>query len=273
MRIKRLLVGAIGSALVVATPLALSTTAQAQDAPRDRASEVSEAPAARSTDLASDATTGITVSTVKARSAQAYTSRLAVARQALSIYKYKTSIRISGQVQAHDSANPSCDVEWCHVGQTSVKLYRRIGGTSSYQLVSNRATDSSSHFVFSTPSLGTAAYKLVWSGVGSVPAASSGKTIKGSRHPHTRVFTSRGRVYMQGNIDPGWGGKRVIIQRKASKSGSFRVWSYARTNRYGGFKLRLPAPSTGYWYYRAVVPATAPRWAVTVTGVWRTYQR
>ncbi|WP_157551233.1 hypothetical protein [Nocardioides jensenii] len=276
---KRLLVGAIGTAMVVGTPLALSTNAQAATTTGgDGASAVATpAPATNQMPAAAD---GLTASGVNARAAQTrtLTSQVAVRKQARGTYAYQTMIAIQGRVRAHNSADTNCDTEWCHVGATSVRLYRRIGGTSKWVLLSNRATNSTSAFVFKTRSVGTAVYKVVFrgktiSGVGTIPAAAASNTIKGSRHPHTRVYTKSGRVYMAGNVDPGWGGKRVIIQRKASKRGSFRAWNAIRTSRSGGYKLRLPAPRTGYWYYRLVVPGTAPRWAAGASGVWRTYQR
>lgn len=269
MRIKRLLVGAIGTAMVAASPLALSTTAQAVGA--DDGVAVATAPEVRTNSIDS-AETGLTdPQPATNQRAAAFKSRLKMDKQARSVYKYKQKITIRGQIQA---SGDGCSASWCYVGLDgdSVTLYRKIAGKKKWKSLGSRPGGSTGIFEFKTPSAGKAVYRLKYSGVGSIPASSTSKKIKGSRNPHAKAFKRGGKIYTKGNVDPGWGKKKIIIQRKTSAKGKWRAYKKVRTARKGAFQARLTSPRTGSWYYRIVVPGSGARWNRGTDGGWRVYR-
>ena len=162
MRFQRLVVGFLGAALLGAVPVTLTS---------------------------SPATAGATTE-----------SRLVLDRQASSVYRYGQGVKVSGQIQATCSPGP-----WCFVDAPgdSVQLYRRVNGASTWKSLGTQYGDANGRFDFRTKSVGTAAYKVVYSGNEEygVPAATSVRTIKGSRHPHSRGAKSGGRLYYRGNVD------------------------------------------------------------------------
>ena len=270
MRIKRLLVGAIGTALVVASPLAFSTTAHSAGAADDGFAAYS-APA-DTTPAADSADTAITGSQPAARQRADYTSRLKMDKQSRSIYKHKQKIVIAGQIQAKGEGCASGG--WCFVNLPgdSVRLSRKIAGTKKFRKVGIAYGDTSGRFTFTTRSAGKAVYRLKYSGIGVVPPAQSKKKIKGSRNAHAKAFKRGGKIYTKGNVSPGWGNKNIIIQRKTSPKGNWGNWRSVRTNRKGAFQARLYSPRTGSFYYRVKVPASGKRWNAGTDGGWRVYR-
>jgi hypothetical protein len=98
------------------------------------------------------------------------------------------------------------------------------------------------------------------------------RAIRVSRNPGAKVVKSAGKLYFKGNVDPGWARRYVTIQKKNCRGCGWKTYKKALTNRYGAYQARVYAPRTGYWYWRAYVPASSPTFAAAYSGVWRTYQ-
>lgn len=241
MRLQRVLVGVLGAALLGALPVALTST---------------------SADAGTTATLG---------------TKIFWAKQARSVYAYGQGVRVVAQVGVQCPEDPST---YCTLPDTEgdLKVYRKLGGTSSYRLLKTIA-DESQQFTFSSPSQGTAYYKVVYSGgtasdgttTYTVTGSELSRRIKGSRNPHGKAVRSRGKLYFRGNVDPGWGRKPVTIQKKACKSCGWRSYKTVRTSRYGAYSVRISAPRSGRWFWRSTVGATAPRFVRGYSPVWYTY--
>lgn len=243
MRFQRLLVGALGAALLGALPVALATSP-------------AQAGAALQTSI--DGT---------------YTSPLA----GESYYRYGRTIKFNLNVRAQCAADDTEPYDCTPPDEPgdSVKLQRQIKGSTSWATVST-AFDASAPVSFTTSSVGTATYRIVYSGgtsFGYAPVTVTTPVLKGSRNPNTRGVKSGGKLYLKGNVNPGWGNRYVTIQKKNCKSCSWYKFKSVKTNRYGAYAGRIYAPRSGSDFFRVKVPATAPRY---VTGysvkIYETYQ-
>jgi hypothetical protein len=231
MRLKRLLVGLLGAALLGAVPVALAA-----------------APAEAAT----------------------VTTRVAYAKQARTVYKYGTTITIAGAVQGQasdgswgwvpDTAGTitlkrrmAGSSRWSTIATDTddgrFSFTTRSLGVARYRVSYNGGTYGSYTF----------------------RPVSKDRVIKGSRHPHSRAVKSGGRLYYRGNVDPGWGRKPVTIQKKSCKSCGWHSWKTVRTSRSGAYSARIYAPRSGRWYFRSVVKATSPRFVKGVGGAYYTY--
>lgn len=281
MRYQRLLVGVLGAALVASTPLALATSAQAT-ATTDRGDAVVEqSTTTEKADPVDSVVTGLELAQAQAKgrtaSRAAVTIRYRIKASSISTAKYKQKIKTKGQIQASPSETVgNCKANtWCFVriAGDKIRMYRKPVGSKRFKWVGTKYPNYYGKFTFTPRSNGTATYQLRYADQNGVRRALASKKVKGTRHPHMKVYVKRGKVYMKANIDPGFKRKRVIIQRKASKKAKFKRWARPRTNKKGAFKVRLPAPHRGYWYYRLVIPKDNKKFAKFVSGTWRTYKR
>jgi len=173
-------------------------------------------------------------------------------------------MRISVEAYAPSVCTTADD--WCTVpdtdgGEVDVTVQR--AGSSATGSVGSRENESDFSLAATARSVATYTVKYdggVYGVYGDYQFQSSSvaRTIKVSRNPGAKVVKSSGRLYFQGNVDPGWNGRYVTIQKKSYRSCSWRTYKRVVTNRYGGYQTRLYAPRTGYWYWRAYMPATSP---------------
>ena len=233
MRFQRLVVGLLGTALLGVLPVALTSTS---------------------------AEAGATVNT-----------RVNFGKQARSVYKYNGKIVIRGAIEGQQS-----DGNWGYLPDTSgvITLKRRLAGAKKWKTIATDSNDG--RFSFATRSRGVARYKISYNGgTGSgatFQSTAKDRVLKGSRNPHSKGVKSGGRLYYRGNVDPGWGRKPVSIQKKNCKSCGWHGFKTVRTSRKGGFSARIYAPSSGRWYYRAVVKASKPRFVKATGGTIYTYR-
>ena len=238
MRLQRLVVGFLGAALLGAVPVTLTATS-------------AEAGASTPT-------------------------RIQLAKTA-KVYKYGQKTVISGRVEAYSpGAGCSSASGWCTAPDATgtVTLKVRNAGASKWKTLGTRSNESS--FSFSPRSKGSVMYRVVYNGgtFGSYTFESTSKDrrAKGSRHLHSKGVKSGSRLYYRGNVDPGWGRKPVIIQKKNCKSCGWHGYKTVRTSRTGGYSARIYAPSRGRWYFRSVVRATKPRFVKATGGTIYTYR-
>ena len=242
MRFKRLLVGALGAALLGALPVALaSSPAQAGAAPASSVSGGYSSPP-----------------------------------DGNGRWRYGQTIRFEANVMVECTAGSGAfDCAAPDEPGDSVKLQRRMNGSSTWVTVATKY-DAQSTVQFATRSVGSAVYRLYYSGGTSAgyTASYSGTSpvLKGSRNPAGRAVKSSGRIYYKGNVDPGWARRYVTIQKANCASCTYRAYKTVKTNRYGGYTARIAAPRTGRWYFRSTVRGTSPRFVRGFGNVYYTYQ-
>lgn len=239
MHFRRFLVGALGAALLGLTPAAL-TASSAQAAP------------SHPTIVQIDATR--------------------------SIYLYGNTLAIKGRVLAeglgecHDPSSTQC-----RPPDTAgvVDLYRRKAGSATWAKIASRSSESVD-FGFTTTAVYNAAYKVVYTGGAAgehgFQASEGTRAVRVGRHPHGKIVKADGQLSFVGNVDPGWGNKPVIIQRKVCGSCGWREFTRVRSTSSGGYRALVSAPRTGRWYWRSQVPGTSPTYTTSYSAVWFTFR-
>jgi hypothetical protein len=81
---------------------------------------------------------------------------------------------------------------------------------------------------------------------------------------HKIVFTGK----VKG--DPTYASKRLKIERKVGKHGTWRTYAKPRTNDNGWWRQRVGAPKRGKWFFRATTAATK-HYRESHSTVWYTY--
>jgi hypothetical protein len=80
------------------------------------------------------------------------------------------------------------------------------------------------------------------------------------------------RLFLTGRVTPDFAEKLVSVQKKScrTKKCGWSTWKKVRTNQRGRFRVKVPAPRDGRWFWRAETPATE-HYARTRSEVWYTY--
>ncbi|MGL5823740.1 MAG: hypothetical protein ACRCYU_02710 [Nocardioides sp.] len=76
------------------------------------------------------------------------------------------------------------------------------------------------------------------------------------RNLNDRLVNKPTGAIIKGNVNPGWAGKNVVIQRATCDGCAFEKFAKVRTNSSGGWKYKLSAPATGSWYWKGYVKRT-----------------
>ena len=183
------------------------------------------------------------------------------------IWRYGQRVRFEATVTVQCDTSDTLPYECGPADETgdTLVLQRRVAGTSAWRAVrTKQATDALT--TFSTPSVGTALYRIVYSGGTSQGYAGSrsgtSPRLKGSRNPHGAAWmTRRGAVY-RGNVDPGWGRKPVTIQKKncAAARCPWHFYTTVKTSRNGAYTARIQVPRTGRFVWLSTVAVTLPRY-------------
>src|SRR3546814_11390362 len=101
-------------------------------------------------------------------------------------------------------------------------LFRSVAPYSSGKWVASDSTEAS--FSFRTLAYANTTYRVVYTS-GSTdswtfPATSNWRAIKARRDSGAKIVkSSSGRLYMQGNVDPGWANKSVKIRSEERRVG------------------------------------------------------
>ena len=190
---------------------------------------------------------------------------------------YKHTMTIIGRLDAQDPTTQ--DYGWVS-GQT-VTLQRKLAGASDFTAIGDAVTGDQGKVTFTTPASKNAQYQLVYAGgtyafpdgSGSVDLAPSSSTPHGIqvyRDLHEHDVQKGGKIFLAGNVDPGWGGKSIYLQRKTCAKCTWKAYAKQQTSSTCGWQFRTPAPAHGSWYWRAYVPATSD-YLKTTSAVLRTY--
>jgi hypothetical protein len=104
----------------------------------------------------------------------------------------------------------------------------------------------------------------------AVPALASAADLPQRQLNEQVLRNAKGWLVFKGDVDPGWNDKSLRVYKRTCKSCTWRVYQKVRTDAQGRWRTRIYAPRTGYWYWKAVVPA-AGNYARSVTRIWRTF--
>jgi hypothetical protein len=148
--------------------------------------------------------------------------------------------------------------------QDKVVLQRRAAGSTAWRPVATTAktvTDKEGkphYLLVGFRAAGNAGYRVVYNSQrdGVQSSTSTVRWLKVSRIMGDRGVNRSGRLYIVGNVDPGWGNRPVVFQRRACWNCAWTYYGWAKTGAYGGFQKRIYAPRAGVWRYRAYVRGT-----------------
>jgi hypothetical protein len=119
----------------------------------------------------------------------------------------------------------------------------------------------------------TALVALALLGLVTVGASGSAHaaTALPKRDLNARIIKNdKGWLIFKGNVDPGWNDRNVQVYKRKTKDGTFKLVKKVATDGEGRWSLRIYAPRTGYWYWKAVVPKSGG-YGKSASRIWRTY--
>lgn len=143
------------------------------------------------------------------------------------------------------------------VGQELV-LERRFANEADFQVVDSGTTDGAGIVTLYVPARGNAVYRFTYAGDGATydPAVSAGKVLKVQRDFNARKVTNKGNIFLRGNINPGWGGRNLTLQKKSCRKCAWKNVGGAKSSATGAWSLRAAYPPLGkVWRFRARIPA------------------
>jgi hypothetical protein len=187
---------------------------------------------------------------------------------------YRSALVITGQVIADDGAGGG---GW--VDGAPVTLFRQWKGAETWTEIGSTATSTvDGEFVFNQVAEKNATYKVTYAGQTIadgpdnyiVAGSESQRSVYVARDLQATDVQKGNRLYLKGNVNPGWGGKVIKMQRKTCKSCPWKVYDKQRTGDNGSWKFRVGAPRNGFWYFRAQVAGTSD-YLKSRSGVFRTY--
>lgn len=187
---------------------------------------------------------------------------------------YGGLVKIAGQVVVDDGAGDTGAIP----GAT-VALARQWAGSDAWEDLGTAVTDDTTGtYTFTETAKANATYKVTYAGEtradGTDNFIFSGsemtRAVSVMRDLNAQELEKGNRLYFKGNVDPGWGGKVIKLQRKTCKSCAWKAYDKQLTGSTGSWKFRVGAPRTGSWYFRAKVAGTTD-FITSYSAVLRTY--
>lgn len=185
---------------------------------------------------------------------------------------YGEGIRVSGLLQAQRPA----DGMWLTVDGQTLQLEQRSAGSDTWAETGTQLTNASGEVEFSLSARSNSTLRIVYDG-GSYdetlslhPSESAERASKVMRDLQAEDLKKNNRIYLKGNVNPGWGGKTITLQRKTCKSCAWKVYDKQRTGDNGSWRFHTPAPRRGSWYFRAKVAGTT-EFVTSYSGRLRTW--
>ena len=141
-------------------------------------------------------------------------------------------------------------------------LQKKSHTESDFTLLTQKATtDAKGHYVFQRRVVATAAYATYFAGDGGVTYdevySDPARRITAMRDFNAGTRKVDGRLYFRGDVNPGWGGRRVVLQRKTCGTCSWRTVTSKAAGPGGGWSFRVTYPSKvgPVWRWQAVLAA------------------
>jgi hypothetical protein len=149
-----------------------------------------------------------------------------------------------------------------NIGGATVWLTRKLASDSVQKKIEKATTGPKGHVRFDTPVKGNAKYRIVFEGnVAHAESASTAMRLKAMRDFNARMVEKGSgadkRVFLRGDINPGWNNKRVSWQRKKCGSCSWRTIDTKKSGGAGAWSFRAGFPTVGKsWKFRAKIVGT-----------------
>jgi hypothetical protein len=194
---------------------------------------------------------------------------------------YGRRLQVAAALEVQDPSDGTWFSATSADGEFTLHLERRAAGTADFTEVASLLADEDGVVVFDLVAEANATYRVRYDGqdyspeLTLAPAMSAEKVSKVMRALNARDIERRGKVYLKGNVDPGWGNKPIVLQRKTCKSCGWKSYDKTRTSSTGGWKFHTPVPRKGSWWYRAKVAGTTDfvtSYSATLR-VWTEYYR
>lgn len=203
-----------------------------------------------------------------------YTSEVTVHSTAVAP-RYGSPFKLEGQVVADDGAGGSG-----YLTGVTVVLSRQWKGSDAWTEIGTATTDATTgNYVFQQTAEKNATYKVTYAGE-TIPQGSDNVVVAGSeatkvqnvmRHLHDKGVKKSGKLFLVGNVDPGWGGKPILLQRRSCLTCQWKAVDKQRTSSNGAFRFRMLTRSGGDYYYRAKVAGTTD-YVTSYSDPWRVYR-
>jgi hypothetical protein len=179
--------------------------------------------------------------------------------------KVRDRVRFLGRLSSNEVPQPNLTVE----------LQRKLVGQSSYRFIADAVTDSEGIAEFTTPARGNARYRIAFGGAAGSLAASASEpvSLKVMRDFNAAKQTRRGKIWLRGNINPGWGRRTVVFEKKACSSCRWRVVARAKAKPTGGWRFRAGYPPLNRtWRFRARI-GKSPTFVASTSAILVTTRR
>jgi hypothetical protein len=160
------------------------------------------------------------------------------------------SVTISGQVVATVDGTKGA------VGGASVRLYRRVGGTATWEYVGTTATSRTStpEFQFVVTTRATAQYEVRFAGTTTYSPAEATTRIAVHRTINGHIEDRSGHLH--GRVAPRYAHRWVHLEKRSCAGCGWKLVRMQRTGDHGHYRFIVGAPRTGRSYWRVTTPAT-----------------
>lgn len=103
------------------------------------------------------------------------------------------------------------------------------------------------------------------------PATGTGAEALPTRSVSSTVVKVDGNLVLKGRVRPAYVHRVVLVQKRSCKTCAWRRYRRLVTSDASRYRVRIGAPRTGAWFWRAKVPASGG-YGVSYSGVWKTFQ-
>ncbi|WP_141013145.1 hypothetical protein [Nocardioides sambongensis] len=134
----------------------------------------------------------------------------------------------------------------------TVKVERKLAGQSTWTTV---ATSTYSGLSGSTKAVKNASYRAVYSGGSSSSTTWTGSSATKAVAVQRKISykdVGGNKVVLAGKVAPKYSGKVTILKKQGR---SYKPWRTVRTNRKSAFRVGLPAPRNGKYYWQIKIAA------------------
>ena len=108
--------------------------------------------------------------------------------------------------------------------------------------------------------------------VGPTSGSDTGDRARPARNVTSKVVKKRGRLFLKGNVNPGYNRSRVMIQKKNCRGDcGWHKFDMVPTDRDGRYRGRITAPRNGSDFWRVKVKKRG-NYRTSYSAVWRTFR-
>lgn len=141
-----------------------------------------------------------------------------------------------------------------------VALERRRLPSTEWRQIDTTTTNGDGVASFTTPVKGNARYRVTFAGEAPTydSTVSNVTKLAAMRDFNARLVKKDGKVFLKGNINPGWGGKKVAWQHKKCARCDWKTIATKRAGAKGAWMFRgaYPARIGPVWFFRARLAGT-----------------